>query len=216
MIAGVQHVSNYFHTRPQLILAKMLVDSSRTFDRAFFCNSGTEANEAALKFARKFALVQAMAAAAKGAAADATPWPPAFSAFACKSSADAACATRGGMCDCWPQATLPGLRTGIVAFKNGFHGRTMGALAATHKPAIRQPFGPFPPDVQFARYNSSAGAPPAAVAMAPSLFHERAPPSTGRAAARRCPPPRRPDDGRCHRRGRSRRRRRRPRRKGCV
>ncbi len=48
------HVSNLFHTQPQLELARRLVESSFA-DRVFFCNSGTEANEAALKFARKWA-----------------------------------------------------------------------------------------------------------------------------------------------------------------
>jgi acetylornithine/succinyldiaminopimelate/putrescine aminotransferase len=39
-------------------LAKRLVNNSFA-DKAFFCNSGTEANEGALKFARKFARVRA-------------------------------------------------------------------------------------------------------------------------------------------------------------
>jgi acetylornithine aminotransferase len=42
----------------QVELAKRLVSSSFA-DKAFFCNSGTEANEGAIKFARKFARVQA-------------------------------------------------------------------------------------------------------------------------------------------------------------
>jgi predicted acetylornithine/succinylornithine family transaminase len=46
-------VSNIFHTAPQIHLAKMLVEHSFA-DRVFFCNSGAEANEAALKLARKY------------------------------------------------------------------------------------------------------------------------------------------------------------------
>ena len=38
-------------------------------------------------------------------------------------------------------------RTGMVAAVGGFHGRTMGALALTHKPAYREPFEPLPGDV---------------------------------------------------------------------
>jgi acetylornithine/N-succinyldiaminopimelate aminotransferase len=38
-------------------------------------------------------------------------------------------------------------RTGMVAAQGGFHGRTMGALALTHKPAYREPFAPLPGDV---------------------------------------------------------------------
>nr|XP_043606178.1 acetylornithine aminotransferase, chloroplastic/mitochondrial-like [Erigeron canadensis] len=47
------HVSNIFHTLPQVNLAERLVANSFA-DRVFFSNSGTEANEAAIKFARKF------------------------------------------------------------------------------------------------------------------------------------------------------------------
>lgn len=51
---GMIHVSNLYHTAPHVELAKMLVEKSFA-NRAFFCNSGTEANEGALKFARKVA-----------------------------------------------------------------------------------------------------------------------------------------------------------------
>ena len=45
------HVSNLYYTEPQLNLAKILIQNSFA-DRVFFCNSGTEANEGALKLAR--------------------------------------------------------------------------------------------------------------------------------------------------------------------
>lgn len=48
------HVSNLYYTQPQIKLAKMLVDNSFA-DKVFFCNSGAEANEAAIKLARKYA-----------------------------------------------------------------------------------------------------------------------------------------------------------------
>jgi len=51
---GVLHVSNLYHSAPHTALAKLLVEKSFA-DRAFFSNSGTEANEAALKFARRVA-----------------------------------------------------------------------------------------------------------------------------------------------------------------
>lgn len=47
------HVSNVFYSIPQVTLGKCLVERSFA-DRVFFTNSGTEANEAAIKFARKF------------------------------------------------------------------------------------------------------------------------------------------------------------------
>ncbi len=46
------HVSNLYYTRPQVELAAWLVEHSFA-DRVFFCNSGAEANEAAIKLARK-------------------------------------------------------------------------------------------------------------------------------------------------------------------
>ncbi len=52
--ATLVHVSNLYHTVPHVQLAQALVEHSFA-DRVFFCNSGAEANEAALKFARKWA-----------------------------------------------------------------------------------------------------------------------------------------------------------------
>ncbi len=52
--SGVIHVSNLYHTAPHAELAALLCEKSFA-DRVFFCNSGTEANEGALKFARKVA-----------------------------------------------------------------------------------------------------------------------------------------------------------------
>jgi acetylornithine aminotransferase len=47
------HVSNLYYTEPQIALAEWLVDHSFA-DRVFFCNSGAEANEAAIKLVRKY------------------------------------------------------------------------------------------------------------------------------------------------------------------
>lgn len=47
------HGSNVFYTQGQGRMASILAEKSG-FDRVFFCNSGTEANEAAIKFARRF------------------------------------------------------------------------------------------------------------------------------------------------------------------
>ncbi|MDQ4075841.1 MAG: acetylornithine transaminase, partial [Chloroflexota bacterium] len=53
-VGSLLHVSNLYHTAPHAELAEKLVTSSFA-DRVFFCNSGTEAVEGALKFARKWA-----------------------------------------------------------------------------------------------------------------------------------------------------------------
>lgn len=48
------HTSNLYHTEPQVKLARTLVDHSFA-KKVFFCNSGAEANEAAIKLARRYA-----------------------------------------------------------------------------------------------------------------------------------------------------------------
>ena len=48
------HVSNLYYIEPQIGLARLLVENSFA-DKVFFCNSGAEANEAAIKLARKYA-----------------------------------------------------------------------------------------------------------------------------------------------------------------
>ncbi|MDI6870713.1 MAG: acetylornithine transaminase [Bacillota bacterium] len=59
------HVSNLYHSAPQAELAARLARLSG-LGRVFFCNSGAEANEAALKLARRWAWQRAGAAQAKG------------------------------------------------------------------------------------------------------------------------------------------------------
>jgi acetylornithine/N-succinyldiaminopimelate aminotransferase len=49
------HVSNLYHILPQAELGRLLVENSFA-DRVFFCNSGAEANEAAIKLARKYSI----------------------------------------------------------------------------------------------------------------------------------------------------------------
>ena len=52
------HTSNVFVSEPPLRLAEALVAASGFAERVFFCNSGAEANEAAIKLARKWASTQ--------------------------------------------------------------------------------------------------------------------------------------------------------------
>jgi acetylornithine/N-succinyldiaminopimelate aminotransferase len=92
--ARVIHVSNYFYNEPNVLLARKLC-SLTGMDRAFFCNSGTEAIEAALKLVRRH--------------------------FYARGEKD---------------------RYRVIAFENSFHGRTLGALAATGQDKYRDGFGP--------------------------------------------------------------------------
>ena len=97
------HVSNFFTTPAQVRLAEELIalafpGRNAGGSRVFLANSGTEANEAAFKIARR----------------------------------------HGG-----------GSRPRVLALQDAFHGRTMGALALTHKAAYREPFEPLPGGVEF-------------------------------------------------------------------
>jgi acetylornithine aminotransferase len=58
-------------------------------------------------------------------------------------------------------------RTKLVATEGGFHGRTLGALALTGKPSIREPFQPLPGDVTFVPYGDTA-------ALEAAIDHETA------------------------------------------
>src|SRR5919197_6737002 len=89
-------VSNLYYTEPSLRLCERLAESSLG-GKAFLCNSGAEANECAIKLARKHA---------HGRGID-----------------------------------LPE----IVVLEGAFHGRTLGALAATPRFAREDLFGPLPP-----------------------------------------------------------------------
>ena len=53
-VAKLGHCSNLFINEPQVKLAKKLVEISGLGGKVFFCNSGAEANEAAIKLARKW------------------------------------------------------------------------------------------------------------------------------------------------------------------
>ncbi|MGN8246455.1 acetylornithine transaminase [Cellulomonas soli] len=94
------HVSNFFASPAQIALAERLLGlaGAPAGSRVFLTNSGTEANEAAFKLAR-----------------------------------------RNGGAD----------RPRILALEGAFHGRSMGALALTHKAAYREPFEPLPGGVEF-------------------------------------------------------------------
>lgn len=90
------HTSNLYRIPGQEVVAKLLASFSG-LDEVFFCNSGAEATEAAVKIARR-------AAYEKGE----------------------------------PE------RVTILCANGAFHGRTLGMLAATDRPAFRTGFGPIP------------------------------------------------------------------------
>jgi acetylornithine/N-succinyldiaminopimelate aminotransferase len=87
--------SNLFYSEPALRLCERLVETSLGGE-AFLCNSGAEANECALKLARKRAHARGIE------------------------------------------------RPEVVVLDNAFHGRTLGALAATPRLAREDLFGPLP------------------------------------------------------------------------
>lgn len=56
-LGKIQHVSNYYYAEPQVRLAQMLCERTGA-KRVFFSNSGGEANECALKAARKYSFMK--------------------------------------------------------------------------------------------------------------------------------------------------------------
>lgn len=103
--AKLIHTSNLYYHEPAARLAQRLVETTFA-DRVFFCNSGTEANEAAIKMARRH---------------------------------DSA-------------------RHEIVSAFRSFHGRTLGALAATGQLDLQEGFGPMPGGFIHVPYDDIAAA----------------------------------------------------------
>jgi acetylornithine/N-succinyldiaminopimelate aminotransferase len=100
------HLSNVFTNEPAIRLAKKLC--AATFaDKVYFANSGAEANEAALKLARRFAI------------------------------------------DHHNQS-----KDQIIAFKQGFHGRTFFTVTVGGQPAYSDGFGPKPGGIEHCEYNN--------------------------------------------------------------
>jgi acetylornithine/N-succinyldiaminopimelate aminotransferase len=99
--------SNLFGHEPARTLANELAKRSG-FDRVFFCNSGAEANEAAIKLARKFAF-------------------------------------RNGQTK----------RRTILSCTGSFHGRTLGALAATPNEKYQEGFDPLPGGFRYTPFNDA-------------------------------------------------------------
>ncbi len=131
--AHLTHVSNLYHSAPQAELAQKLVENSFA-DKVYFCNSGAEANEAALKFARKYAKREI--GNQRLEIRDSTKISDLQS----------------------PISQPPISKSKIIAFTGGFHGRTVGALSVTWKEKYRTPFQPLLPGVQFAEFNNLASA----------------------------------------------------------
>ncbi|WP_272573881.1 aspartate aminotransferase family protein [Providencia sp. PROV259] len=99
------HVSNIFTNEQALKLAQKITQATFA-DRAFFVNSGSEANEAAFKLARRYAITK-------------------YSPY----------------------------KTKIIAFKQGFHGRTLFTVSVGGQAKYADGFGPKPADIIHVPFN---------------------------------------------------------------
>lgn len=99
------HVSNIFTNEQALKLAQKITKATFA-DRAFFVNSGSEANEAAFKLARRYAITK-------------------YSPY----------------------------KTKIIAFKQGFHGRTLFTVSVGGQAKYADGFGPKPADIIHVPFN---------------------------------------------------------------
>lgn len=100
------HLSNVMTNEPALLLAKALVDATFA-EKVYFANSGAEANEAALKLARRFA-----------------------------------------------KDKYGEQKNQIIAFKQGFHGRTFFTVTVGGQPAYSDGFGPKPEAIVHGEFNN--------------------------------------------------------------
>ncbi|MBE2221319.1 MAG: aspartate aminotransferase family protein, partial [Anaerolineae bacterium] len=130
--ATLTHISNLYHSVPQVELAQKLVAHSFA-DKVYFCNSGAEANEAALKFARKYGKM--------------------IEEQRLKIKENDAANLQSSILRQAQDKSFNLQKDKIVAFSGGFHGRTMGALSTTYKAQYREQFAPLVPGVTFAVYN---------------------------------------------------------------
>ncbi len=103
----ILHTSNLYHSQPCIDLAKYLVDHGG-LDKIFFCNSGAEANEAAIKLARKYH---------------------------------------------WQKGKKN--KNVILSALDSFHGRTLGALAATAKLKLHEGFDPMPAGFKYQSWHDT-------------------------------------------------------------
>lgn len=129
--ATLMHTANLYYIEPQVHLAEKLSQLSGGM-RAFFCNSGAEANEAALKLVRKYFSsqntdVQNVTTQNADAQSDST-----------QSSAQSS------------------TRFEIISIFNSFHGRTYGSLAATGQPKYHEGFAPMPQGFHYVPRNDFA------------------------------------------------------------
>ncbi len=118
--ATLVHVSNLFGNEvgPEVArtLDRLVGDGRPAGGQTFFCNSGAEANECAIKLARRFG----------GGRAEVTPWPE-----------------RPGAAGARSGEHVHG-RHVVVSAYGSFHGRTLATLHATGQPAKHEAYQPLP------------------------------------------------------------------------
>ncbi|KAL9083127.1 MAG: hypothetical protein Q9165_008657 [Trypethelium subeluteriae] len=129
------HTSNLYNNPWTGSLSKLLIDltvssgAMQNAARAFICNSGSEANEAAIKFARKI-----------GSQISPPPFLSSSPTSLISSSSD----------------PIHSPKHEIVSFQSSFHGRTMGSLSATPNPKYQRPFAPMLPGFKYGIFNDIA------------------------------------------------------------
>ena len=132
-LGKLQHISNLYYTLPQIKLAEEL--TRRTgMAKAFFCNSGAEANEVAIKTARKYgSTVLGARARSEDGETDGSADPAADAEIG-------AAQERGNR---------------IITLLDSFHGRTMATITATGQEHYHHYFTPFVEGFDYCRPNDA-------------------------------------------------------------
>lgn len=134
----VLHLSNLFYIDSQVRLAKKMVELAGQNMRVFFCNSGLEANECAIKIARIYGERFKVDLGESH-----------------ESTADSR-ESSGDSCDSTLFNAYKNHRYKIITLKNSFHGRSIATLRACGQDKMHTHFSPFPEGFLYAKDISEA------------------------------------------------------------
>jgi acetylornithine aminotransferase len=174
-VATLGHISNFFASPPQIELAERLLALAQApvGSRVFFTNSGTEANEAAFKMARRIPMPCEEKNCRCEKNCHCGPGDSCHCEKNChcgldpqsprQTGAEQTCTCGHSSCHCGHNSCHCGLdpqsppetRSRVLALEHSFHGRSTGALALTYNPAYREPFTPLAAGVEFLPVSSS-------------------------------------------------------------
>ena len=144
------HLSNLFYIDSQVRLAKKMVELSKQNMRVFFCNSGLEANECAIKIARIYGERFKIASSLRESQSDSKQ----SNKMDCHDSTRCVESRNDNESDLFN--AYKNHRYKIITLKNSFHGRSIATLRACGQDKMHTHFSPFPKGFIYAENISDA------------------------------------------------------------